>query len=193
MGCDIHLFLQIKKGDTWYHGGEIDMWRNYLLFGMLAGVRADKIPKIPAAEAGLPMTLYSEIADRWQECEGDGHSPHFLNIEELLICKELEFSVDCEVGLQEYIAAKQNKGLSVDNLYYYGTKNTEVSLQEAEKYVKLAAFQGQEDLRTMFVKCQVTDKYSHLCDDFWSNIDNIISENPNTHPKDMMLVYWFDN
>ena len=43
MGCDIHLFLQTKKksSDAWVITEEIDLGRDYDLFGILSGVRTN--------------------------------------------------------------------------------------------------------------------------------------------------------
>lgn len=39
MGCDIHFFIEEKINDKWELVEEVDIGRNYLLFGLLSGVR----------------------------------------------------------------------------------------------------------------------------------------------------------
>ena len=108
MGCDIHLFTEIKKSinseDKWVN---VDNWRynpyyqegnnnwermlsvesiysgrNYELFGILAGVRNRNNDSIDDPR-GLPEDV-SEVtkkeSDRW---DGDGHSHSWLTLREL--------------------------------------------------------------------------------------------------------------
>lgn len=46
MGCDIHPYLEFKKNGEWYYLGEYHIWRNYLIFGILAGVREENVERI---------------------------------------------------------------------------------------------------------------------------------------------------
>ena len=41
MGCDIHCYIEYKptKNKNWYSFGEVNVDRNYILFGIMAGVR----------------------------------------------------------------------------------------------------------------------------------------------------------
>ncbi len=108
MGCDIHLFTEIKKSinseDKWVN---VDNWRynpyykegsddgeemlhveslysgrNYELFGILAGVRDPNNDAIDDPR-GLPEDVSSvtkKASDRW---DGDGHSHSWLTLREL--------------------------------------------------------------------------------------------------------------
>lgn len=83
MGCDIHLFKEIKINGEWQYFGEADIQPNYHLFAYLANVRNyDNINSI-AANRGIPMDI-SVITqchlERWQY---DGHSHSFLKADEM--------------------------------------------------------------------------------------------------------------
>lgn len=59
MGCDIHSNWQLKNNnDDWETVEELDCWRNYTLFAILANVRNNGFV-IPISEPrGLPKDLY---------------------------------------------------------------------------------------------------------------------------------------
>lgn len=96
MGCDIHLYVEVKKNGKWecaqavreIEDGLFDVPsadryhnRDYLLFGLLAGVRDTTlqsfVPKGFPEDASLEI---QKIYDRW---EGDAHTPSWLTLEEL--------------------------------------------------------------------------------------------------------------
>lgn len=54
MGCDIHVHVELKIDGVWEHYSSPYVWRNYGLFGLLAGVRGygDFDPIV--APRGLP-------------------------------------------------------------------------------------------------------------------------------------------
>jgi len=101
MGCDIHAFVEIKKGDNWEslkepvfkldeydrnatgttHTVKLFNFRNYGLFGFLANVRNYScIPPI-AARRGMPESPGIEIA---REYERARHSFSWVAANELL-------------------------------------------------------------------------------------------------------------
>jgi hypothetical protein len=66
MGCDIHAYMEFKpKGSTQWSGWpRINLDRNYLMFGKLAGVRSDCEPVVPPR--GIPSDLsYWANGDWW--------------------------------------------------------------------------------------------------------------------------------
>lgn len=102
MGCDIHFYLEVKEDDMWINKNKVSIntdWdenleypqsdivldsiyydRNYLLFGVLAGVR-DTTPQPISHPKGLPDDVSEEIklfADNY-----DGHSYSWLTLNEL--------------------------------------------------------------------------------------------------------------
>lgn len=104
MGCDIHFYVEKKDGDKWvsadkwtsdpWDSGEPDYVdvkredsfyhdRDYLLFGILAGVRDRSLPPI-AKPRGLPADMSSEVRARSESYGIDGHSHSWLTLAELL-------------------------------------------------------------------------------------------------------------
>jgi hypothetical protein len=101
MGCDIHLYGEVKKTPTsdWTAYGiwgadDYGQWnqisapiyssRNYALFSTLADVRNyDDLPIIAPAK-GLPPGLSPEVARMAEQWEGDGHSYSYFTLKELL-------------------------------------------------------------------------------------------------------------
>jgi len=93
MGCDIHAFLEIKmckdwkrEGDweppKWYLFSELDICRNYTLFGKMAGVRNDEVEPI-AEPRGLPDDLSDVVAPLAENSYEWCHSHSWLSEKEL--------------------------------------------------------------------------------------------------------------
>jgi len=84
MGCDIHGYIEIKIGNTWVAYKEIDIWRDYELFSIMADVRNYNDTKPISKPRGLPLdvsALSKASSDAWDE---DGHSHSWIS------CKEME-------------------------------------------------------------------------------------------------------
>lgn len=109
MGCDIHLFVEVRKDGKWTSA---DKWsneygdrvsvaykdrfysgRNYDLFGILADVRnghgfagvdtGDGF--VPICEPkGLPSDVTKEVSDESASWGADGHSHSYFTVQELL-------------------------------------------------------------------------------------------------------------
>lgn len=104
MGCDIHLCVEVKKDGQWV---SVDKWttvppnddedgyttvdyddrfysgRNYVLFGVLAGVRVNDVPQI-APLRGLPLCTSPEVTKYFKGWGNDIHSLSVLSLRELL-------------------------------------------------------------------------------------------------------------
>ncbi len=86
MGCDIHLFTEIKVGGKWITHSVCHVPRNYELFGKMAGVRSDAKPI--AAPKGMPEDageLTRMYAKYW---EGDGHNHSWFSGAEIAELEE---------------------------------------------------------------------------------------------------------
>jgi hypothetical protein len=105
MGCDIHLYVEIRKNGKWERAGQLvknpyyypdedgpentklvheDFWkgRNYQLFGVLAqGVRRDMDSSFKIK--GLPKDITKEVKEIADYMGVDGHSHSWLNLAEL--------------------------------------------------------------------------------------------------------------
>ncbi len=99
MGCDIHLYVEVRKaeGSPWVfvhpplghdayaeqngHPAQWAPWRDYLAFGILAGVRRRAEPI--AGPRGVPHDRTDTYADAVEEWCGDGHTHSWLMLDEL--------------------------------------------------------------------------------------------------------------
>lgn len=82
MGCDIHAFLEVKIADAWYYFGEVDLGRDYELFGKMAGVRGEETsmfggPKGWSSDASIVSNTH------YKQWEGDAHTPSWLSADEM--------------------------------------------------------------------------------------------------------------
>jgi hypothetical protein len=167
MGCDIHLFTEIKKSissrETWVN---VDNWRynpyyntefpegermlqvealyggrNYDLFGILAGVRSNLQYDMIDAPRGLPVDVSDIVkneSDRW---DTDGHSHSWLTLREL----------------KEYV----------------------------KNYPKIKGVSGPKDILKPIIK-EMTQR---VRDEFWVWGKE---EKPELEEK-IRIVFWFDN
>jgi hypothetical protein len=82
MGCDIHLFTEVKINGTWYAYSHPRITRWYELFEKMAGVRGD-VSNAIAPPRGLPADMSAVVkwsAERWVS---DGHSHSLLDSREI--------------------------------------------------------------------------------------------------------------
>lgn len=105
MGCDIHIYTEVKRKDTWNHAdyfrrnryynegnlsepefvvSSIYDGRNYRLFAVLANVRNyDNLNMAISPPKGLPENVCPYIKKKSDYWEGDGHSHSYFNLKEL--------------------------------------------------------------------------------------------------------------
>lgn len=96
MGCDIHLFAEVKIAGKWHVYSHPEIDRNYELFGFMAGVRDHDITPI-AAPRGIPEDA-AEVT-RLAFKSDDGHTPSWLAGAELeAVCKFYEAQQRREVS-----------------------------------------------------------------------------------------------
>lgn len=63
MGCDIHAFIEFREGDRWRpFGGELNIDRDYDLFGAMANVRTGGAVVPPR---GIPEDMAYAADGRW--------------------------------------------------------------------------------------------------------------------------------
>jgi len=83
MGCDIHPYIcrwTEEKGFNHFSYEQLDFGRNYVIFGLMAGVRGDKQLFEPR---GLPDDLPSAVQFASEYYGDDWHTPSWLNVDEL--------------------------------------------------------------------------------------------------------------
>lgn len=102
MGCDIHLAVELRESENkpwklletpkkfkypykdWHYKYVWGVWRDYKLFGVLAGVRDDSVQMI-ANPRGIPADatkLWKKYCNGWGD---DMHSMSYLTLEEVLV------------------------------------------------------------------------------------------------------------
>jgi hypothetical protein len=86
VGCDIHAYAEVKRNNEWYFFGSIHFYRNYKLFGKLAGVRSIE-PNPLAPDRGIPADASEITRMLYDRYTTDWHSASYATSEE---CKELE-------------------------------------------------------------------------------------------------------
>ena len=63
MGCDIHAYIEYKHwGDKWWPFANLDIDRDYQLFGLMAGVRRSDIDPV-AQPRGVPSDASWKVND----------------------------------------------------------------------------------------------------------------------------------
>lgn len=117
MGCDIHMFAEVREGQAWQSNarlafddpedlfdGEIYDGRNYHLFALLADVRNYNNLEPMALPRGLPKDVSEGVAATSAEWGVDGHSHSWFGLPELLT-----FDYDQTASVTSGFALKEAK------------------------------------------------------------------------------------
>ena len=99
MGCDIHAFIEVKIDNKWHHHGEVDIDRNYELFGLMAGVRYAHDDMIDYPR-GLPNDTTCMTGIHYETWNGEAHSASYLTMDEMIYVEKYE-----SYYIQKYIPA----------------------------------------------------------------------------------------
>lgn len=86
MGCDIHAYAE-RKTDSGYEYLPAVVpfdWRNYGVFGFLAGVRNYSSVPMIAEPRGFPDDASAEVREQYERWDMDAHTPSWLSMAELL-------------------------------------------------------------------------------------------------------------
>ena len=106
MGCDIHVYVEKRNRDAgkwehektpafiaqkliegdedFYYENDINVRRNYELFGILANVRYEQ-PKGGIPPRGFPGDASDWITAAYEDMDGGGHSHSYLTLEEFVL------------------------------------------------------------------------------------------------------------
>ena len=84
MGCDIHLWQEIKVEGVWHAIGNPAIDRSYALFEKMAGVRGRECNAI-VPPRGLPDGLSVPVALNAASMGDDGHSHSWLTSKEVAL------------------------------------------------------------------------------------------------------------
>lgn len=108
MGCDIHLSIEVREknstkwtgicvqnpvrtytdfetGEEYHPDLEPYNGRDYLLFGILAGVRSDCYDRITDWNRGIPDDASEYTNKRWDECKEWCHDATWYTLNELIV------------------------------------------------------------------------------------------------------------
>lgn len=190
MGCDIHFYVENKFEGKWFNVFS-DEWyvdRNYLLFGLLAGVRSNLLNPISPIK-GLPSDVSPFVLKERESWSVDAHSMSYYLLSELLAVKNNNFMLPVSLNITGYKKYKKGNILP-DEYYYYPPLNAKViSNEKMDKIINMVAFL---DDNNYYSNLKVPQTYSDISSQFWDEIVPAM-EKYSSHPDDVRCVFWFDN
>ncbi len=212
MGCDVHMFAEVKKDGSWQKVGKIFKgWndkptdepyhhRNYDLFAILANVRngegfagidtGDGFMSI-AMPRDLPLDVSAEIKKESDDWNGDGHSHSYFTVAELL---QYDWTLKTRhrgfVSPDEYKVFKE-KGKPEQWCGGVGGSNI-INNEEMDKRIK----NGIDSKDTGFgarhyTRVEWSEPYKDSCTEFLE--ETIPSLKGLGTPDNVRIVFWFDN
>lgn len=178
MGCDIHAFVEYKE--TWDNGheqwtafsGELDLGRNYFIFGCLTngnvrypikikpGVEPKGLPSIVSWEVEHANTLY--ITEK-----GDGER-------ETTIANALKWAKD--YGKKFTYDVKSNQPIKIENPDWH--THSWLTVKEYEAILKTAEKIAKKEGESIYFP-------------YWSVLD--LMKSLTKRGEEARLVFWFDN
>lgn len=222
MGCDIHLYVEKKiegkwvSADTWdgneYEDGTKDVSadksfyndRNYELFSILAGVR-NRFNLDPIIEPrGFPENASKELKNQYKKWDGDAHSTSWLTLQELIQFDWTKTAnksgfVSGDVYF-EWLEHGEKYGQNPES-YCQGTSTTIINRTEMDSrledikklttdYLQLKLL-VKNILGRIYCEVEWEQTYHRMCNYFWSECMPKLFRVGK--PKDVRLVFWFDN
>ncbi len=92
MGCDIHVFTEVKIKGQWYAYGHPNVYRSYTLFALMAGVRNSQNIMPISLPKGIPDDC-SNVVQHAAE-DGDGHSHSWLSATEIVELEDRWYKIN---------------------------------------------------------------------------------------------------
>jgi hypothetical protein len=200
MGCDIHFYAERKVDGVWQQALMPDKEskfeqtrfyynRNYLLFGLLAGVHNENVTPL-VAPRGIPEDLSKALKDNWDSGASDYHTPSHFLLSELLTFKESKIANTGYVNVLNY---KKFKKVGYPDTWRYdiwmGSNKACVDNARMERVMKMAAFLGDVEY---FTEIAWEQPVKTIAPDFWEDALKRLQElDPN--PENVRCVFWFDN
>jgi hypothetical protein len=201
MGCDIHLFTELKKGsgkwknaDYWQHNyfydekdpdceREMDpvpvyRGRDYDLFGILAGVRSGSNDLIDDPR-GIPEDACEITKTESERCGSDGHSHSWFTLKELKDYLEKNPSIKRSGMVSPESAAKLDSGEGTPTSWARWT-------DESLGWV----YREWGEKSSLYYLVEKLDR--RFREEFWIRR----GDNPLERHKeedDFRIVFWFDN
>jgi len=194
MGCDIHFYVERKIDEEWvqqFNPNQEKKWdkywydgRSYWLFSLLAGVRG---PFEAFSEPrGLPHGLSKGLETEWEQWKGNGHTPSYYSLTELLEHQHKPMNFTGFVDVKNYKRFKKTG--KPDDWYHDLYKKKVISNHEMDRIMNLMAFWDGDDPYTEIVWEGVTQD---IAEGFWKSLEPIKELDPN--PENIRCVFWFDN
>jgi len=206
MGCDLHFFVEQKFDDTWEqvssNEGPYDEYmkqnewynyRNYSLFGLLAGVRKSFSKQIANEYSRLPENLSKVLRKSYDAGRDDYHTARCISLKELI-----DFPWEEAEIFVGYADVKQYRGLknnpeTYDHYSYDVNVSKEsliVSADQMEKIIDLYAFEN-EGIK-YYTKISWKEKYKDIVGlKFMENIEAMKKLDFNV--ENVRIIFWFDN
>jgi hypothetical protein len=200
MGCDIHAYVEQREGEgcPWEYAGELDIWRNYTLFAVLADVRngwsfagydlGDAVVPI-SKPRGLPEDVTDVVKNESGGWGCDGHSYSYASFREIL-----EYPWDSVIVKRGYVGESEFVKYLKEgkpNSYSGGVGGWSVVIITNEEMRILTDKEG--DARNGYVK--------ELCDKYNYNNETLLPQYPyavnavdcvNKPPSFYTQVQWMD-
>lgn len=220
MGCDIHLYVEVRKNGKWesadkwqmskWGGGYLNVEpedqfyseSNYELFAVLAGVR-NRYGITPIADPrGLPVDINKQLADyasRFLE-----HTPSWLTVRELMAHDWTQIvTISGHIELPKYVEWKVRQFKDQPDSWcagYAGASRYDIPLKDADAIVEaVKEKRNWEDMKlaweSLDCKAMVHASWNRPlyreCADFLSEcLPRLWRLGA---PDDVRIVFWFDS
>lgn len=81
MGCDIHGHIEVELNGKWEHYNTLNIGRDYILFGVLSGVRSSETPLFHTLPT-IPNNCSEITKKEYEYWENDAHSITVLSAQD---------------------------------------------------------------------------------------------------------------
>lgn len=208
MGCGIHFYVEYyKKGKwhsakcpkflipSWYYGsyprGKWHVSRDYILFGILAGVRFHQLPT-PIAPRDLPSDVSPIINTSYGKWAGDAHTPSYILLSELLDFEKIIVENDLYLNARQYKQFKENK---LEPFVFFDREpntNDIISLEELDRIINLLVFSNDDSDNVKKAKVFCKFPLNYFMSNFYQNYVPEMKK-LNKDASKVRCVFWFDN
>lgn len=202
MGCDIHIWAEVRENGKWKMKGPVDLNRNYNLFAILANVRNGRgFAGIKTGEGfnpisdpkGVPDDASPEYKEKVSDWDGDGHSHSFHTLKELQSFDWGQITMlRGTLSIEEYKEVRETgrKPRSYSGSVW-GPRCVTLDTDDADKLLDGGVNSDVlVEQPTFYVNYHWPVMYSETCGDF---NDFLIALEKVGDPNDVRIVFFFDN
>lgn len=150
MGADMHFYIEYKnKNNEWEYlyladkeGNPIAYYyRNYLLFGLLAEVRAMGVDNFTKSNRQMPNDISKEITEEWNTWKDHSHSSTWYTLSELdMFLQHLNLQVEFEKYKLDNLKNVSEDELDWQRQSYLETKESAEILSTFINFIKIVLF-----------------------------------------------------